>query len=67
MKNNVQSYSKVIYSRKAIEKAISDYMHIANIKIKENRTHYICTFSRCVVDEQRVLYEFNNYLYITNY
>jgi hypothetical protein len=52
---------KAIYSKKAIDAAIIDYMHIAKIELMENQTHYICKFSKCVVDEQRVLCEFNNY------
>lgn len=62
MKTETQSYSKAIYSRPAIVSAIQDYRKIARISLKENETHYVCEFTKCIVDAQRVMNEFNNYL-----
>lgn len=62
MKTETQSYSKAIYSRHAIVSAIQDYMKIARIRLTENETHYVCEFTKCIVDAPRVVNEFNNYL-----
>lgn len=62
MKDNIQLYSKTFYSKKVLTKAISDYHRIATIKLSENGSHYMCEFRKCVVDEQTVMNEFNNYL-----
>lgn len=62
MKNDTQVYSKAIYTREAVESAIIDYGHISTIELRENQTHYICKFKRCVVSVQRVICEFDNYL-----
>lgn len=62
MRNDTQVYPRAIYNRKVIEAAIEGYRHIATIELIENQTHFICRFSKCVVDEQRVFCEFNNFL-----
>ena len=62
MKNNKCKYSKAFYTQETLAVAINDYKKIAIIKLLEDKGHYICEFSECLVDSQVVINEFNNYL-----
>lgn len=62
MKSDKQRYSKAFYSIEAIRSAIKDYKKIASISYAEQNGYYVCTFSKCITNTQRVIYEFNNYL-----
>ena len=62
MKNNKQRFSKAVYSSDAINSAIKDYVKIASITYSEVDEYYVCTFSKCITDTDRVIKEFGNYL-----
>lgn len=62
MRSNRQRYSKKFYTYEAVYFAIKDYKKIANISMAEDEDYYICTFSECITNPQRVVAEFNNYL-----
>lgn len=62
MKSDKQRFSKAFYSSEAIKSAIKDYRKIASISCAEENGYYVCTFSKCITDPQRVICEFNNYL-----
>lgn len=62
MKNKVQYYSKEFYSISIIQKAIHAYSKLAVIDISEERDCYKCIFSDCIIDSERIVCEFDNYL-----
>lgn len=62
MRSNEQVYTKDFYSKEVLNQAIDDYKRIAKIKLLEDGGRYKCKFSRCAVDTQLVINEFNNYL-----
>lgn len=63
MKSKTLAYSKEFYSKSILDKAIIDYSKIARIVLNNNDSeHYSCEFSKCVVDIDKVINEFNNYL-----
>lgn len=62
MKNDEQRYSKDFYTVEAVIIAIKDYRKIATITMREEGRYYVCSFSKCIVDPKRVVFEFNNYL-----
>jgi hypothetical protein len=62
MKNNIRFYSKDLYPQKVIETAIEDYKNISKIIVSSNKNGFVCCFSDCLVDETRVVAEFDNYL-----
>ena len=62
MKNDIQRFSKAFYSSESIKRAIKDYKRIATITCSEEERYYVCRFSNCVIDTQKVINEFNNYL-----
>lgn len=62
MRDNECYYSKAFYTLEVINRAISDYKGIASITLTSTEAYYRCVFNKCVVDTQRVVLEFNNYL-----
>ena len=62
MNTNTKSFPKTIYSKGAIIKAIDDYKKLAKIDLSENLEYYICDFADCVIDPERIIKEFGNYL-----
>ena len=62
MKTNTIRYSKEFYNYDDIIAAIKDYKRISAITVSEDKDYYICSFSNCVIQPQRVVLEFNNYL-----
>ena len=62
MKNNTQRYSKEFYDVAAIKSAIAAYRKIATVSFSEDSSYYVCEFSNCIIDPNRVIFEFNNYL-----
>ncbi len=57
-----RSYIKQIYTSQVIAEAIKAYGKIASISMSEKDEHYVCVFTNCVVDPERVMLEFDNYL-----
>lgn len=53
---------KELYTLPLIRKAIIDYKGLAHIAVKENTTHFLCSFSRCKYDATVTKQEFANYL-----
>ena len=62
MKRKIQRYASSIYSSEVICRAISDYRKIAKISLSEQKGYFICSFSDCIVDPDKVVSEFGNYL-----
>ena len=62
MKSNIQFYHKDLYPLSVLMTAIDDYRHITEISLSEEGVYFRCTFSNCVVDSERVVCEFHNYL-----
>lgn len=62
MKNNVRYYSKEFYPIAVIQKAIHAYSKLAAIDVSEEKEYYKCIFSDCVIDSERIVCEFDNYL-----
>ena len=62
MKNDVQYYSKEFYPVEIIQNAIQAYRKLAVISVSEAQEHYTCRFTDCVIDNERIICEFNNYL-----
>ncbi len=62
MKNKVQYYSKEFYPIAIIRKAIHAYSKLAVVDVSEEKEHYKCIFSDCVIDSERIVCEFDNYL-----
>ena len=62
MSNMTVKYSKKIYSRATIERAIRDYEHLAEIKLEEDALDWSIVFSKSKVEEGLLQGEFDNYL-----
>ena len=63
MKNDlVVSYTKQIYSYDNINKAVNDYMGICSISVSETPEDIICSFDLPKGADQKIVYEFSNYL-----
>lgn len=62
MRSSEQAYTKAFYPKEVLKQAINDYKKIAKIKLVEDVWYYKCEFSRCSVNTQLVINEFNNYL-----
>ena len=62
MKSNTQFYHKKLYTLPILLTAIEDYKRIADISLSHEGDYFLCAFSNCVVDPERVVCEFHNYL-----
>lgn len=62
MKSNIQVYHKTLYPLPVLLTAIEDYRRIAEISLSDDGDYFRCSFTNCVVDPVRVVYEFHNYL-----
>lgn len=54
--------NKEVFSRRKLELSISEFSNLADIKISDNRDHYLLEFSQCKYDENKTVLEFENYL-----
>ena len=57
-----KTYSKEIYKYAVLEKAISDYKHLAGIELTELGREWKCSFSSDIVPLDILMLEFDNYL-----
>lgn len=51
-----------LFSSKNIDKAKTEYKHIANIMVSEKRDCFVVRFIHCKYNEERTIKEFENYL-----
>ena len=61
MMNNPVVFDLDLYSRSAIEQAISDYREYANISASFEGEKCTCFFSHCKFDSLTTICEFTNY------
>jgi hypothetical protein len=62
MRSDFQKYSKSIYNKDCMMSAIKAYNKLAQISMTEQDSYYCCKFTKCIVDPQRIMNEFGNYL-----
>lgn len=53
--------SKAIFNKPVVDRAISDYVGIANVEIKESQLYWECTLVNCIYDETLTEKEFKNH------
>ena len=59
--------NKEIYEANVIRKCIIAFSRVAQISLVQMNNYYICNFFECLVDQEKVKDEFENYLiYLTN-
>ena len=56
------SLSKELYSKNNILKAIEDYSSLARIAFGQDNSNWLVRFTNCKYDENRTIWEFENYL-----
>ena len=62
MKSNIHFYHKALYPFPVLLAAIEDYRRIATVSLSDEGDYFQCVFTNCVVDPERVICEFDNYL-----
>lgn len=62
MQSNLVKYNKSFYTLAALETARRDYRQLAEIELTNADGYYICAFQNCVIDADRIIHEFDNYL-----
>lgn len=62
MKINTRKYSKQFYTRDVIISGIEDYKKLSIIELSEDEEYYFCFFNSCIIDPERIMLEFDNYL-----
>ena len=54
--------TKEVYAKQCIMAAIADFSHLAKINVIENEKYWECIFAKCMIDNKKVMMEFENYL-----
>ena len=54
--------AKELFEEGKVRRALEDYRALADIHMKIESNHYICTFKDCKYDEKRTMMEFENYV-----
>lgn len=60
--NSCLFLNKTLYDEKSIKRTISDFSHIAAIKLIEETDYWKCFFDYTKVSVDKTIHEFENYL-----
>ena len=58
----IRTFDLEIYALSAIQQAVQDYAHIANIRVLPLKNQVKCIFTKCRAQEQLTVQEFSNYV-----